>query len=144
MSTWNLVEGLGDTITCDSCNDITENWFSSVEEARALCRNCVSQEPMSWSEVADFTHAKQLEVFNWCACEDRDDEDEETPYSDCPDVTPAKADTIDDNLQELLEQAKSNRFNGLGIELHRLYVDLTEGVEDLRNTIERLKRGGQA
>lgn len=140
MSTWNLVEGLGDTITCDSCNAITTYWFSS--DSRAICRECLSQEPMSWSELAEFTHAKQLQVFNWCACEDMEDEEGEKPYSDCPDVTPAKSDTIDDNLEELLEQAKSNRFNGLGIELHRLYVDLREGVEDLRNTIERLKRYG--
>lgn len=140
MSDWEFTQGLGDTITCDNCNDITENWFSSGEEARALCRNCVSQEPMSWSEIANFTHDKQLKMFGWCACEDNEGEEYENPYSDCPDVTPAKADTIDDNLQELLKQAESSQ----DIELHRLYVDLTEGVEDLRNTIERLKRGGQA
>ena len=30
--------GYGDTITCDDCNDITENWFSG--ECRAICEDC--------------------------------------------------------------------------------------------------------
>ena len=38
------------------------------------------QESMSWSEVADLTHATQVERFNWCGCE----EQEQFPYADCP------------------------------------------------------------
>jgi len=40
----------------------------------------MSQESMSWSEVAELTHATQVERFNWCECE----EQENFPYADCP------------------------------------------------------------
>ena len=36
---------------------------------------------LSYSELADFTHAIQVELFGWCACEDSDGD---YPYSDCP------------------------------------------------------------
>ena len=36
---------------------------------------------MSWSELAELTHATQVEHFNWCSCEDLQGEN---PYSDCP------------------------------------------------------------
>ena len=39
------------------------------------------QESMSWSEVAELTHATQVERFNWCSCEDT--EPHEYPYADC-------------------------------------------------------------
>jgi hypothetical protein len=41
-----------------------------------------NQEQLSWSELADLTHAKQVEMFNWCSCE----EQEQFPYDDCPRV----------------------------------------------------------
>ena len=37
---------------------------------------------MSWSELAELTHATQVEHFNWCWCEDN--EGQENPYADCP------------------------------------------------------------
>jgi hypothetical protein len=37
---------------------------------------------ISWSELAELTHAKQVERFNWCSCEDN--EGQENPYADCP------------------------------------------------------------
>lgn len=37
-------------------------------------------EVMYWSELAELTHATQVEKFNWCGCE----EGENFPYSDCP------------------------------------------------------------
>lgn len=30
--------GCGDTITCDDCNNISENWFTG--EDRAICEDC--------------------------------------------------------------------------------------------------------
>ena len=42
----------------------------------------MDQESMSWSELAQLTHATQVERFNWCSCEDN--EGNENPYSDCP------------------------------------------------------------
>jgi hypothetical protein len=35
---------------------------------------------ISWAELAELTHATQVERFNWCSCE----EQEEYPYADCP------------------------------------------------------------
>ena len=37
---------------------------------------------ISWSKLAELTHATQVERFNWCICEDNDGL--ENPYSDCP------------------------------------------------------------
>jgi hypothetical protein len=37
---------------------------------------------LSWGELAELTHAKQVEMFNWCSCEDN--EGQENPYNDCP------------------------------------------------------------
>jgi hypothetical protein len=39
-------------------------------------------EQLSWSELAQLTHATQVEKFNWCMCEDNDGQ--ENPYPDCP------------------------------------------------------------
>lgn len=39
------------------------------------------QDVMYWSDFVDFTHAKQVEMFGWCACEDN--EGRENPYEDC-------------------------------------------------------------
>ena len=38
------------------------------------------QASISWGELAELTHATQVERFNWCSCE----EQEEYPYTDCP------------------------------------------------------------
>ena len=35
---------------------------------------------LSWGELANLTHASQVELFNFCSCE----EQEEFPYDDCP------------------------------------------------------------
>ena len=43
--------------------------------------NDLSQESMSWSEVAELTHVTQVERFGWCSCEDA--EPHEYPYADC-------------------------------------------------------------
>jgi len=43
----------------------------------------------------------------------------------------AKADTIADNLTQLLELASEVADNGLKVELHRIYIDLREGVADI-------------
>ena len=41
----------------------------------------MSQRSYSWSEMAELTHAKQVQWFNWCSCEDADEND--YPYDDC-------------------------------------------------------------
>lgn len=40
----------------------------------------MNQDSISWGELAELTHATQVERFNFCSCE----EQEEFPYSDCP------------------------------------------------------------
>ena len=52
-----------------SINDMVK----SIEEDKG-------EESMSWEEIANLTHATQVERFNWCSCE----EQEYFPYSDCP------------------------------------------------------------
>jgi len=42
----------------------------------------ISQEPISWGELALLTHKTQVARFNWCSCEDN--EGNENPYEDCP------------------------------------------------------------
>ena len=37
-------------------------------------------ESISWGELAELTHATQVEKFNFCTCE----EQEEFPFADCP------------------------------------------------------------
>jgi hypothetical protein len=39
-----------------------------------------NEDSISWGELANLTHATQVERFNWCSCE----EQEEYPYADCP------------------------------------------------------------
>lgn len=40
----------------------------------------MSDEQLSWGELAQLTHKTQVEKFNWCGCE----EQIEFPYDDCP------------------------------------------------------------
>ena len=42
----------------------------------------MSNEIMYWSDLANLTHATQVEKFNFCTCEDNDGND--NPYDDCP------------------------------------------------------------
>lgn len=41
-----------------------------------------SQESYSWEEMANMNHAKQVELFGWCACEGTDGEGH--MFEDCP------------------------------------------------------------
>ena len=40
----------------------------------------MSNDTISWSELAELTHATQVERFGWCACEDEGT----LVYMDCP------------------------------------------------------------
>lgn len=40
----------------------------------------MTTDSISWGELAELTHATQVERFNFCLCE----EQENFPYSDCP------------------------------------------------------------
>ena len=45
-------------------------------------RKRMNEESISWGELAELTHATQVERFNFCTCEDN--EGNENPYDDCP------------------------------------------------------------
>jgi hypothetical protein len=40
------------------------------------------EDSISWSELAELTHATQVEKFGFCTCEDN--QERENPYQDCP------------------------------------------------------------
>jgi hypothetical protein len=40
------------------------------------------QDSISWGELAELTHATQVERFGWCICEDTDGEGQ--LHDDCP------------------------------------------------------------
>jgi hypothetical protein len=42
----------------------------------------MTEKSFSWSELADFTHEKQVAEFGFCTCEDN--EGKPNPYEDCP------------------------------------------------------------
>ena len=42
----------------------------------------MSEESISWSELAELTHETQVYKFGWCMCEDT--EPHEYPYNECP------------------------------------------------------------
>ena len=41
----------------------------------------IDTENLSWGELAEFTHAIQVQLFGWCACEDNGGN--ENPFEDC-------------------------------------------------------------
>ena len=44
---------------------------------------------MSWGEVANLTHKTQVDLFNFCTCEDGP-----SVYEDCPREYPARRDPV--------------------------------------------------
>ena len=42
----------------------------------------MEDDSISWGELAELTHATQVERFNFCMCEDNESGD--NPYPDCP------------------------------------------------------------
>jgi len=52
-------------------------WLIHIQKGRVRMSR-----DLSWSELAELTHATQVEHFSFCLCEDN--EGQENPYSDCP------------------------------------------------------------
>lgn len=50
----------------------------------------MSQDSISWGELAQLTHATQVKQFNFCLCE----EQEEFPFDDCPRPDPICGDCL--------------------------------------------------
>ena len=38
MSNYEIVQGLGDTITCDQCDEVSDNWYT--DGSHAICTGC--------------------------------------------------------------------------------------------------------
>jgi len=60
---------------CPDCR-CGENCGCTEEERGKV----MSEESISWSELAELTHATQVERFGWCGCEDQGT----LVYTDCP------------------------------------------------------------
>ncbi len=69
------IEKLGE---CVVCGEVDSN--ASEDFTCDVCAMDKSQESYSWSEMAELTHKKQVEIFGWCGCEEK----EHFPYDDCP------------------------------------------------------------
>jgi hypothetical protein len=63
---------------CKNC----EREFNYLAHSSDVCISCEEGDGISWAELAQLTHATQVERFNWCMCEDN--EGNENPYNDCP------------------------------------------------------------
>jgi hypothetical protein len=66
----------------------------------AWCVPCLPSQAISWGELADLTHATQVERFQFCLCE----EQEQFPYDDCP----KKPDTMQ-ATRRFIKRAKEQR-----------------------------------
>ena len=101
----------------------------------------MKQNSISWSELAQLTHATQVEQFKWCACEDLDDR-EEAPYPDCPaivskirtyrvHVTYECWHTVEaDSLAQAIEQVKDQVAEENGEEMSQYATyDLEQGMD---------------
>ena len=86
-------EELAQLATIDSQNepDLQGFYFSDLQAYET------SQRPYTWSELAELTHAKQVERFGFCLCEDSEEGD--SPFPDCPRVEK----TINDIKREIEE-----------------------------------------
>jgi len=51
--------------------------FSTYKKGRKIMNDSIS-----WAELAELTHATQVEKFGFCTCEDN--QEGENPYQDCP------------------------------------------------------------
>jgi len=74
------------TLEIDTYDGDPREWdwekLSTGEDENPLARERVMSRDLSWSELAELTHATQVEHFNFCLCEDN--EGQENPYADCP------------------------------------------------------------
>jgi hypothetical protein len=62
-----------------------KEWGFCPHQDEGMCEDCTidpSQRSFHQSELAELTHATQVEIFGWCSCEDN--KGNENPYTDCP------------------------------------------------------------
>lgn len=70
--------------SCEHCGEWQNAVLNSAWEIINYERESkvMDQDTMYWSELAELTHATQVERFNFCTCEDNEGQD--NPYNDCP------------------------------------------------------------
>ena len=59
---------------------VDREWVMYWDDDRVSRGWTMNQDSISWAELAELTHATQVERFNFCTCE----EQEYFPYLDCP------------------------------------------------------------
>ena len=64
----------------DDLSSSTEVQGAGWIELGEVIEMATEEDSISWGELAELTHATQVERFNWCSCE----EQEQFPYADCP------------------------------------------------------------
>lgn len=67
-----------DIIAMGVCPHVEESVSGSCSD----CKENPSELSYSQGALLYLTHESQVEIFNWCMCEDN--EGNENPYSDCP------------------------------------------------------------
>jgi hypothetical protein len=59
---------MSETRRCEECGHKLDDGYTAEE---TLCGACFNEkESISWGELAELTHATQVERFGWCICED--------------------------------------------------------------------------
>ena len=86
------------------------------------------QDSMSWAEIAELTHATQIERFNFCMCEDN--EGNENPYNDCP--KEAEQMTNSKVVVQVLGGVAYLVSAPAGIDVEIIDLDNAEGEDDER------------
>jgi hypothetical protein len=70
-----------DTLSKMSINDMVKSIDEREREGEGDMKD-LSQESISWGELAELTHATQVERFGWCICEGTNGEGQLA--DDCP------------------------------------------------------------
>ncbi len=87
----------------------------------------IDPDNISYGELATLTHATQVELFNFCSCE----EGEEFPYADCPKKLSVRFNELHIAIQEL-----EVLHNSEGLNLDIGYELLYGLIEDAREYYE--------
>lgn len=70
---------------------LAEDWCPDCVQPPHLC-TCKEIEPTYWSDLAELNHAKQIEEWGFCMCEENTND--AYPYPDCPRPMPMCGDCI--------------------------------------------------
>ena len=63
--------------------DFIKYWIYANEKYRIYANENGTDE-MSYGDLAELTHDTQVAIFGFCGCEDNGNDNNESPYGDCP------------------------------------------------------------